>query len=299
MDTPNQFLNAAKEFLYAPLFRIGSSGISFGTFIYLLVLVVVLFYVSGKIRYWLSEKILVRSRLERGVRHAAGSIMRYVIIIVGLLVIMQTVGIDLTTLNILAGTVGIGVGFGLQNIANNFISGLIILFEHPIKTGDRIEVGEVEGEVVSIGSRATTVVTNDNIAIIVPNSSLIAENVVNWSFTDPKVRFKIGVTVAYGSNPRMVEKLLLEVANSNPDVLKDPEPVVRFLEFGDSGLFFELRAWNTSHIHRKGKFISDLNHAIHEAFTDNGIIFPFPQRDVHLRWASAAHEIKPGPERSL
>lgn len=299
MDTLNKFLNSAKEFLNAPLFRIGNSGITLWTVVYLLILLVVLIYVSGKIKYWFAEKILVRSKLEPGVRQAAGSIMRYLIIVVGLLIIMQTVGIDVTTLNILAGTVGIGVGFGLQNIANNFISGLIILFERPIKAGDRIEVGEVEGEVVSIGARATTVVTNDNIAIIVPNSSFIAENVVNWSYTDPKVRFKVAVSVAYGSNPRLVEKLLLEVASRNPDVLKDPAPVVRFLEFGDNGLLFELRAWNTSHIHRKRKLISDLNHEIHEAFSANGIVFPFPQRDVHLRWASTESEIKPDSDRSL
>jgi small-conductance mechanosensitive channel len=149
------------------------------------------------------------------------------LILVGILIILQTSGIDLTTLNILAGAVGIGIGFGLQNIANNFISGLIILFERPIKIGDRIEVGEVDGDVVEIGLRSTTVLTNDNIAIIIPNSKFISENVVNWSHNDSKVRFKIPVSVAYGSDVKLVEKLLLEVAEENADVFDYPP-----LEFG-------------------------------------------------------------------
>ena len=219
-------------------------------------------------------------------RQAVGSIARYVMIVIGFLIVLQTAGIDLTTLNILAGAVGIGVGFGLQNIANNFISGLIILFERPIKAGDRIEVGDVEGDVIAIGARATTVRTNDNIAIIIPNSSFISKDVINWSYTDQTVRFRIKVSVDYGSDPRMVERLLLEVADENPDVLKDPAPGVRLLEFGDNGIIFELRAWSTSLLHRKGKLVSDLNFGIHDKFAANGVIFPFPQRDVRLHWTS-------------
>jgi small-conductance mechanosensitive channel len=282
-----EFFGAIREFLSIPLFKLGDSRITLWSVLYMLVLIVLLLYLSGRIRKWLADKLLARSRLEPGVRQAAGSIIRYFIIVIGFLIILQTAGIDLTTLNVLAGAVGIGVGFGLQHIVNNFISGLILLFERPIKIGDRIEVGEVEGDVTSIGARATTVVTNDNIAIIVPNSSFIVQNIINWSYTDLTVRFKIGVSVAYGSNPRTVEKLLLEVADMNPDVLKAPAPVVRFLEFGDNGILFELRAWNTSLIHKKGKLISDLNIAIYDAFTANGIVFPYPQRDIHLHWASS------------
>jgi small-conductance mechanosensitive channel len=278
-----QFLRSAREFLSVPLFKMGDGDLTLWSVLYLFVLLIALFYVSGRIRYWLANKILVRSRLELGVRQAAGSIVRYFIVVIGFLIILQTAGIDLTTLNILAGAVGIGVGFGLQNIANNFISGLIILFERPIKMGDRIEVGNVEGTVTSVGARATTVVTNDNIAIIIPNSKFISENVINWSYTDQTVRFKVKVSVAYGSDPRLVEKLLLEVAAEDDDVLKSPAPGVRFLEFGDNGLLFELRAWSTSLLHKKGKLISDLNFLIHEKFTANGIVFPYPQRDIHVK----------------
>lgn len=283
MESVQKFIVAARDILNTPLVKTGSTQLTLWSILYLIVLFFLLLFVAKKIRFWLANRILVRSNLDPGVRESVGSIARYLIIVIGFFVILQTAGIDLTALSILAGAVGIGVGFGLQNIANNFISGVIILFERPIKAGDRIEVGEVEGEVISIGARATTVVTNDNISVIVPNSSFISQDVVNWSYTDRKVRFKIGLSVAYGSDPRLVERLLLEVARENPDVLGEPEPGVRFLHFGDNGLQFELRAWSTSLLHKKGKLISDLNFGIHEKFLAHGIEFPFPQRDIHVR----------------
>ena len=201
----------------------------------------------------------------------------------GLLVILQTAGVNLTTLNVLAGAAGVGLGFGLQNIVSNFFSGLIIMFERPIKVGDRIVVDEVEGEVISIGARSTLILTNDNINIIVPNSKFITENVVNWKYNDAKVRLRIPIGVAYGSDLRKVESLLLEVARSEEEVLDEPAPVVRFIEFGDSSLNFELRAWTTSAVDRKGRLISALNFGIHDRFVENGIEIPFPQRDLHIR----------------
>jgi small-conductance mechanosensitive channel len=176
----------------------------------------------------------------------------------------------------------VGLGFGLQNVASNFVSGLIILFERPIKLGDRIEVGDVEGDVVEIRARSTTVVTNDNIAIIVPNSKFISENVVNWSYSDRTVRFAIHVGVAYRTDVRKVEKLLLEVADANPDVLREPKPGVRFMKFGDSALEFELRVWSSTLMHRRGKLTSDLNFAIYEKLSENDIVIPFPQHDLHV-----------------
>lgn len=145
---------------------------------------------------------------------------------------------------------------------NNFISGLIILFERPIKVGERIVVGDVEGDVVRIGGRSAEVVTNDNITIIVPNSKFITENVINWSHNERRVRFSIPVQVAYGSDARLVERLLLRVAERDTDVLEFPVPAVRLMEFGDSGLRFELRAWSTTLIQRKGLLTSNLNFAI-------------------------------------
>lgn len=285
MEVLRDIWEGIAQFLDTPIFRVGESHVTLWTFLYMVLWVMVLVYVAGKIRRLVERGILSRSRMDFSARQAVATVIQYVLVILGVLIIMQTAGIDLTTLNVLAGAVGIGVGFGLQNIANNFISGLIILFERPIKVGDRIEVGNVEGDVISIGARSTTVLTNDNISIIVPNSMFITENVINWSHNDAKVRFRIPVSVAYGSDVRQVERLLLEVAGENKDVLTDPAPAVRFLEFGDSGLLFELRAWSTSLLHRKGTLISALNFAIYERFAVHGIQIPFPQRDLHIRSA--------------
>ncbi len=283
METLQHWLGHMKDILDFSLGRLGGTEFTLWKVLYLIILVVLLFSVTGKVKRWIVDRLLAESKIDVGVREAMGSIGRYVTIVIGLLIILQTVGIDLTTLNVLAGAVGIGVGFGLQNIANNFISGLIILFERPIKVGDRIEVGPVEGDVTTIGLRSTTVITNDDIAIIVPNSKFISENVVNWSHTERKIRFKIPVSVSYDSDVRLVEKLLLEVARENPHVMEDPPPAVRFIEFGDSGLKFELRAWTTRLIHRKGRMFSELNFSIHDKFREHGISIPYPQRDLHLR----------------
>lgn len=282
MEAVHDILATIRQFLQSPLFRLGAAPVTIWNLLQLVVLFVLLFYLSGKLRNWIETHFLARTKMDLGARQATGSIIRYTVISIGFVVILQTAGIDLTALNVLAGAVGIGLGFGLQNIVNNFISGIIILFERPIKVGDRIVVGEVEGDVTHIGARSTTVVSNDNISIIVPNSSFITENVVNWSHNDRKVRFKIPVTVAYGSDIDLVERLLLKVATENQDVLKDPPPGIRLMEFGDNGLHIELRAWSTTLIHRKGVLISKLNIAIYRIFAEHGIEIPYPRRDIHL-----------------
>jgi small-conductance mechanosensitive channel len=293
----NNFIEQIKNILNFKILEIDQTVITPWTLIYLVLLLILLFYLAGKLRKWLVSRILTRSHLDLGAREAIGTVTRYVILLVGFLMIFQTVGINLTTLNVIAGAVGIGIGFGLQTIASNFISGLIILFERPIKIGDRIEVGNIIGDVIAIGARSSIVQTNDNITVIVPNLKFITENVVNWKYSGEKVRFAISVSVAYGSDARLVEKLLLEVAEENSDVLKDPAPVVRFMEFGDSGLIFELRPWSKTLIHRKGRLISSLNFAIYDKFTRHGIEFPFPQRDLHIR--SGAIEIKRNSPRQV
>ncbi len=283
METLQEFWNILHTFLSTPLVKTGSLQLSLRTILYLIILSVLLIYISRKLTTLLADRVLAKRNIDIGVRQSTATILRYLMIVAGFIIIFQTAGIDLTALNVMAGAVGIGVGFGLQNIANNFISGLIILFERPIKIGDRIEVGNVEGDVVHIKARSTTVVTNDNIAIIIPNSSFITQNVVNWSHTGDNVRFKIRVSVSFDSDVRLVEKLLLEVAAENPDVLKTPAPGLRFLEFGDSGLLFELRVWSSSLVHRKGLLISNVNFKILEKFRAHGVEVPYPQRDIHIR----------------
>ncbi len=268
------------------LFTLGNTPITVMTLLSLLALSILLIYVSSKLKGVLVNRVLGRTSLDIGARQAIGTILRYVVVTVGFLIILQTFGIDLTTLNVLAGAVGIGVGFGLQNVANNFISGLIILMERPIKVGDRIEVDDVHGEVTAIGARSTIVRTNDNIAIIVPNSKFISENVINWSFDGGVVRFRIPVGVSYDSDVDLVTELLVQAASENEDVADTPPPTVRFLKFDDSSLYFELRAWSRAKLHRPGLLTSNLNFAILKKFRENGIEVPFPQRDLHIRSGS-------------
>jgi small-conductance mechanosensitive channel len=272
-----------KDVLDVRLFVLGGTEFTLWTILYLVVLVVVLVFVSRYLKRWLVNHVLGRRQFELGTRQAIASIFQYLFVFVGLLIILSTAGIDLTTVNVLAGAVGIGVGFGLQTIANNFISGVIILFERPIKVGDRIQVGDVTGDVVRIGARATTITTNDNIEIIVPNAEFISSLVINWSHSDREVRLHIPVGVSYSSNPEEVRDILLEVAASHQGVLKSPPPDVIFTEFGDSSLDFDLRVWTSDYITKPKILQSDLNFAIRKTFKERGIEIPFPQRDIHLR----------------
>jgi small-conductance mechanosensitive channel len=246
--------------------------------------IIVIALLARGARRLLLNYILNKTPMDLSVRHAVATFSQYLIVTVGFLLLLQSAAeVDLTMLGLVAAAVGVGVGFGLQNIANNFISGIFILFERPIKVGDRIEVGEVHGHVVRIAARATTVRTNDNIDIIIPNSSFTSFNVINWSHGDQKVRFRVPVAVAYGSDARLVERLLLEVAHENENVLKEPSPRVVFWAFGDSALEFQLRVWTTRMLHRRGVFFGQLNLAIYEKFQQHGIRIPFPQRDLHLK----------------
>ena len=277
------YLNPVFSILNYRIFTLGEAQITPLNIIYLIVLTGLLFWLSNKFKNIFVERVLGKTHLDLGARVAIGTILRYVILLVGTLIIVQTVGINLTTLNVLAGAVGIGVGFGLQNVASNFISGLIILFERPVKVGDRIQVGDVDGKVTGIGARSTTVRTNDNITIIVPNSKFIEENVVNWSFANQSVRFRVPVGVAYDSDLNLVKKLLLEVAEENADVLREPKAGVRLIEFGDSAINLELWVWTKEKLQRKTVFISALNFAIWEKFRAGGIEIPFPQTDLHIK----------------
>jgi len=282
-----------KSFLALPLIPLGGTRYTLGTLLYLIVLGVLLVYLTGKIRQWITERVLTRANVDIGVRQAIGSIIRYGFIAVGFAIILQTAGIDLSALTVLAGALGIGVGFGLQNIANNFISGLIILFERPIKVGDRIDVGNVAGDVVEISPRATTVVTNDNIAVIVPNSEFISSKVTNWSYTDRDVRLNFPIGVSYKSDAEQVRRALLEVATAHAGVLTQPPPDVLLDEFGDSSINFNLRVWTRQYTTTPTVLRSELNYAILKKFREEGIEIPFPQRDLHIR--SGTLEVKRAP----
>ena len=283
MDWLTDLLRPLIQFSQIPLYSLGDTTITLGTLLYLMILVVALFYATAKLKTWIVERLLLRSQVDLGVRHAIGAIVRYVVVAIGLIIILQAVGINLSTLTVLFGALGIGVGFGLQSITNNFVSGIILLLERPIKVGDRIEVGGVHGDVVNISPRATTIVTNDNIAIIVPNADFISSKVVNWSYTNRNVRFNFPIGVSYGSDPDQVRRVLLEVALAHQGVLKDPKSSVLFDGFGDSSLNFLLRVWTREFATVPGVLRSDLYFAISRAFKEHGIEIPFPQRDLHIK----------------
>lgn len=240
-------------------------------------------FFSGKIKTVLVRQILPKYSEDIGVSQSIGTIIQYLLIIIGSLLIIQNSGINLGSLNVLAGALGVGIGFGLQNIANNFISGLIILFERPIKIGDRIEVGSVSGDVIRVSSRATTVNTNDNISIIIPNSELINQKVINWSHNDRRIRFHVPVGVSYNEDPAKIKEILLKVAEDHSDILKRPAPDVLFTEYGDSSLNFDLMVWTNTYIDRPIILKSQLYYKIFEKFKEHNVEIPFPQRDLHLR----------------
>jgi small-conductance mechanosensitive channel len=231
------------RYFNVPLVSIGGSTLTIWVIIYLLIILILLVYVTSKLKNLIIYKLLAKSNFEIGVRIAVASLVRYVILFVGFIVILQTAGIDLSSVTVLFGALGVGIGFGLQNITNNFVSGLIILIERPIKVGDRIEVSGITGDVVKISMRATTIITNDNISIIIPNSEFVSSTVINWSYTDRDVRFNFPVGVSYKEDPQNIKKLLLQVANENNGVLKKPRPDVLFSEFADSAMVFNLRVW--------------------------------------------------------
>ena len=269
--------------IFSPFIKRGDTAISIYTVLQVIVFVSITVLLARTARRVLLRQVLSKTPLDLGVQHAVAIFTQYLVLALGFLIGVNTVGINLSALSFVAGAVGVGVGFGLQNITNNFISGIIILFERPIKIGDRIEVGDVNGDVVHIAARSTTVRTNDNIAIIIPNSSFISSNVINWSHGDSKVRFRVPVQVSYDTDIRLVERLLLEVARDNENVLEDPPPRVIFREFGESALKFELRVWSSRLLHRRGVLISQINFSIFEKFKQEGIRIPYPQRDLHLK----------------
>lgn len=283
MDTIYNFIELVEKNLGLPLFSIGKNPITFWMLLYFILLVFFLFFGTAKLKKWFVYKLLAKTNLDLGVRLAMGTIFRYVLMVVGFTIILQFLGVDLSALTIIASALGVGVGFGLQNITNNFVSGIIILFERPIKIGDRIEVGNVTGDVVKISMRSTTVLTNDNISIIVPNSEFISSTVINWSHTDRKVRFNYPVGVSYKEDPEIVKKILMEVAEQNDGILKDPAPDVLLHEYGDSSINFILRVWTSEYIAQPAVLKSQIYYSIFKKFKEVGVEIPFPQRDIHLK----------------
>lgn len=271
------------NFLSTRLFRVGETAVTVSSLLLALGILVASLVLSRLARTFVADRLLGRTRLAVGARYAIGRVFGYLILALGILVALQPLGVNATTLAVFGGALGIGLGFGLQDVIKNFVAGLIILVERPIQVGDSIEVGDVVGTVTDIRGRATSIRTNDDIYLIVPNSKFMTDVVVNRSFGRRQVRYRIPVGVAYGTDPEVVEKALLEAASRSENVLADPPPRVWFREFGDSALEFELLCWTSKLLESAGAFRSELNHLVYDALKSRGIEIPFPQRDVHVR----------------
>ncbi len=238
--------------------------------------------IARLVQFVLEEEVVARFDLAPGLPTALTSSARYAILFLGFLFALAAAGVELSKFTILAGAFGVGVGFGLQTVVSNFVSGLILLFERPVRPGDWVQVGPTLGEVTRIGGRSSTVRTYEGAEVIVPNSNLISNEVINWTLSDRRVRVEIKVGVAYGSDPVTVLDLLRAAGAAHPRVLTDPAPAALFTGFGDSSLDFVLRVWTDSFTIQQ-QVRSDVAIAVHQALTRAGIAIPFPQRDLHVR----------------
>jgi small-conductance mechanosensitive channel len=245
---------------------------------------IILFITHGIVRIgrtFLNEKLLQRQPWEQGLKDSILTITSYLAWGLGLLLALSILGVNATSLAVVFGALSIGIGFGLQNIFNNFISGLILLFERPIQVGDFVEVNGIWAEVKQINVRATVVQTFDNASVIIPNSEFISQQVTNWSFKDRRMRRNIEVGVAYGSDIDLVEKTLLEIVQQKKKVLKFPKPDVLFTDHADSALIFRLRIW--VQVEDYWEVPSKIRFDIDHRFRELGIEIAFPQRDLHIR----------------
>jgi X-X-X-Leu-X-X-Gly heptad repeat protein len=258
----------------------GTISFSVGNILEFFLVVLSAYLLSRFIRFALQEDIYPRINLAPGLSYAASSLLNYVILALGFVVGLGVLGADFSKVGILAGAFGVGIGFGLQSVVNNFVSGLILLFERPIRVGDVVQVSSIQGRVTRIGMRASIVHTFQGAEIVVPNAQLVIQEVTNWTRSDQLRRLDLPLGVSYGAAPKKVIELLENVARAHPEVLKFPAPQALFMGYGDSSINFELRAW--AEFAHSVQVHSDLTAAIYEAVHAAGMSFPFPQREVRL-----------------
>jgi len=261
---------------------VGALNVSLGNILAFFLTLWISILLARFIRFMLGEEVLPRMILPRGVPAAISFTAYYLILVFGFLLALSAAGFELSQFAILAGALGIGIGFGMQNLVNNFVSGLILIFERPIKLGDTVEFSSLRGQVLRIGIRSSTIRTWEGAEVIVPNGNLISSEVINWTLSDRKRRLKVSVGVAYGTDPNLVLGILTAVAKDHKDVLDDPEPMATFKGFGESSLDFELR-YSIREFEDWVWIKSEINLAILDALNAAEIEIPFPQRDLHMR----------------
>ncbi len=294
-DTSDKFPGYVAR-IFAEGFDVGTVRIVPMHIIYGLVAFVGILIATGWVKQAVQKRYIRHTRMDRGARDALLKITGYVGFVLAAFIGLKLTGISFAGIAIVAGALSVGIGFGLQNIVNNFVSGLILLFERPIKSGDFVTVGGVEGTVKAISIRSTEIETLDRQNVIVPNSELVSQQVTNWVLHDPVGRLILHIGVAYGSDVEKVRDILVDVANKSEYVINDgvtaPKPKALFMSFGDSSLNFELRVW-INQIRRRYDATSDLHFAVDKAFRENGVEIPFPQRDLHVRsWAEHARPVE-------
>jgi len=265
--------------------RLGGLEISVGAVLSAAAVLALTFPLSRGVRIVLQDEVLPRMQLPAGADNSVLTLVNYVVFGVGLLLAAGAAGLGSTQLAVGFGALGVGIGFGLQNVVNNFASGLILIFERPIKVGDRVETATHRGVVTRIGIRSSTVRTFDGAEVVLPNADLVSKEVINWTLSDQVRRVDIRVGVAYGSDPHRVLELLRQVAREQEGVLPEPEPLAVMVGFGDSSLDFRLLAWVG--VESFLELSSRLTVAVHDALKAAGIEIPFPQRDLHLRSVDA------------
>lgn len=265
------------------LFEVDGKQVTLGKVITGLLLIVLGYYLARKITSQIETRVLARLDVDDSLKYTLKTMIFYLMLVVLTLFTLRLLNVPITIFTVLGGAVAIGVGLGAQNIVNNFISGLIIMVERPIRVGDFVELESLSGTVENIGARATQIKTMENTHIVVPNSSFLEKNVLNWTLSDDVVRTRVKVGVAYGSPTRKTEEILKAAAADHPKVLRSPEPVVLFTEFGDNSLNFEVLFWARIRNMLQLKTIaSDIRYEIDDRFREAKITIAFPQRDLHI-----------------
>jgi small-conductance mechanosensitive channel len=291
--------------LHAQLFLIGHKPVTLFFILQIGIFIVALGLISRFAMSILERRVMRHTSLAASQQYAVSRILSYLIFLLGMLIGLESLGLNLSSLVVVGGALGLGVGLGLQTIVSNFVAGLILLVEQPVRLGDRINVGGLLGDIIAIKGRSTWVRTNENVVIIVPNSEFIEKQVTNWTANDRRVRLSVQIGVSYDSDPKTIQKLLLKEAADHEDVLQTPSPDVMFLGYGDSTINFELRVWTERHVQTPTQLKSDLYFAIFEACRQAGVEIAFPQRDLHIRsispeaasvWMGRAAQNKTAPE---
>lgn len=277
------WLPTVLEGLDAMAMQLGKSRVSVLATIKLLLAVALLWLLAQWLGRVIENRISRAEFVNVGMQVALAKLIKFVLLVLAFLLALDAVGIDLTALTVFGGALGVGLGFGLQRIASNFISGFIVLFDRSIRPGDVITIGEKFGWVQELHARYVVVKDRDGVERLIPNETLITNEVINWSYSDRNVRIKIPVSISYDNDPELALALLREAAMANPRVLADPAPATRLMAFGDSGIELELRVWIQDPEAGLANVRSDINLAIWRAFKAAGIVIPYPQRDLHIR----------------